>query len=163
METYSRVKYRRHVGGAEDGVLQLLTAGWCELLGKGWASERHADALNWDHQVLWITKDLVFRNGTVALKVEGDGMNSISRAVAALTFSHMEHSKTTWIHLSIVSPTYRRQGLYRALYAELREHAKKAGMLQIQSSTALNNSPMQAVALLLGRKVTSVTLTEELV
>ena len=115
------------------------------LLVRGWAEISAASLTNggiciaWDHEALVALVD--------------------DTPAGVLSYNFSEWQNCFWVNLGYVLPEYRKQGVYRALWAELITRAQTAGALTIEGSTHVDNKALQRVASKLGRAPSSITYT----
>lgn len=117
--------------------------------------------------VLFVIKgsNQLVRSGMVENKDEfgfclwGNAMVAYSRngkVVGVMTYQ--KQNEGLWINLSFVDKSYRRRGIYRAMYSMLKETCIKDKKKFIESSTHIKNKAMQACAKKTGRAASYVTL-----
>lgn len=100
-------------------------------------------AIGWDHEALtWETSD--------------------GKAVAVLTFKNQEWNNTCEIGIGFVDMSYRRVGLYRQLYEEVKKIAVEKGMLKTWGGRHINNTYKRLVDDKMGRTATFISVVEKL-
>jgi ribosomal protein S18 acetylase RimI-like enzyme len=112
---------------------------WVEVVDAG-----HGDgdvlSINWDDQVT-VLKD-------------GD------RIVALMVWRYLKYMREAWVCVGWVDEKYRRQGLYKQLYAAMKEQAIKLGARFIGGGVRPSNTAIRASAKSLGRSEHGITLRE---
>jgi GNAT superfamily N-acetyltransferase len=82
--------------------------------------------------------------------------------VGMITFVEQKFDKSIFIKMAYVRHNYRTQGVYRELYAKLREMAKERKVMLIIGVTDINNKPAQKAMEGVGRKAQYITYIDKL-
>lgn len=135
------VKIARYEKIGRSPAVPLIPRAWLELLDAGLMERTHIP---------------VFSGSPVVVALAPSG--------AAVGFLHWyaQDDGQAWVVLGWIDPTWRRRGIYRRLYADLREQCLAQGIPAISGGTDAGNAGMLATAAALGRKVTGAIYRDEL-
>jgi GNAT superfamily N-acetyltransferase len=79
------------------------------------------------------------------------------KQAGVLIFGRWESYDTLWVWLGYVAPEFRRQGIYRALWARLVKMAKSEDIRKIGGAARVNNAAMARLNRELGRRAVYTT------
>lgn len=121
--------------------VKIAVEGWNEMLVRGVA--REVVMVQWDS------------NALVAFH-QNDLLELVPAGV--IIYAHLEWAREMHINIGYVRPAFRRQGVYRELWAALVARAQEKNVAYIEGSTAMDNEEVRATARSLGREERGVLL-----